>query len=285
MRKAVAAVLCLGILAGCTGDAGDDGGKIRIVAAFYPLAEISERVGGDRVQVVNLTPPGAEPHDLELGPADIEAVSAADVVLFVGGGFQPALGDLLSTREGATIDALALTGGSDPHVWLDPSNLGMIAAALAADLADIDPESRTAFDRAAQNVVQEMESLVDAYASQLTECRSRVLVTAHDAFGVLAERFDLTVHPIAGISPEDEPTADRLAQLKQLVEREGVTTIFTETLVDPAIAETIARETGARTAVLNPIEGLTEAQLDAGESYITVMRDNLDALREGLGCA
>jgi len=255
-------------------------------------------VGGDLVDVRNLTPPGVEPHDLELAPDDLEAVLSADLVLYVGAGFQPAVEDAVGQADGTVVDVLdeadtltlsqdgAGSGSAiDPHIWLDVKRFGGVVGLVAETLAGLDPGHAGAFRANAAAYEDELATLDAGFRDGLASCSSRLLVVSHAAFGYLADAYGLTQVPIAGISPEAEPDPARLAELKALVEREHVTTIFTEELASPKVAETLASEAGVTTAVLNPLEGLTQAQLDAGADYGSVMRRNLETLRGALGCS
>lgn len=279
------------------GPGGDD--RPLIVASFYPLAEASARVGGDAVRVENLTPAGTEPHDLELAPRQVETIGSADLLVFVGGGFQPAV-DAAAADAPRTLDVIeglptragepdVSTGAEgnpeDPHVWLDPTLQAEIADRIASALSELAPAERATFDANAGSYADELAALDAEYREGLERCDRRTLVTSHAAFGYLADRYDLRQEAIAGATGEGEPAPDRLAELVRLVRAEGVTTVFTEPLAPPELAETLAREAGVRTAVLDPLEGLTPEQEAAGEDYVSVMRANLDALREGLGCA
>jgi zinc transport system substrate-binding protein len=302
-------VLFLGTaLAACGGgETEDEDGSLVVVASFYPLAEAARRVGGPDLTIHNLTPPGVEPHDLELAPDDLELLLTADVVLYVGAGFQPAVEDAIADVEGRAVDALhgiqtleppahdeehegeehegEAEATADPHVWLDPILFAEIVDRLADVFADVSPEGGDAFRGNADAFAAELRSLDEDYRAGLESCEGSPLVVNHAAFGYLAAAYGLEQHPISGISPEAEVDPARLAELRELVEREGVTTIFTEELASPEIAETLAAEAGVGIAVLNPLEGLTEEQVDAGEDYLSVMRQNLGTLEEGLGCA
>lgn len=294
----LAAVLALAACSPSSGGAAPDG-TISVVASFYPVHEAVGRVGGDRVHATNLTPAGAEPHDLELTPKQVDQILDADVLLYMGDGFQPAVEETAQERgNGVTVDLLAalsshlrkaegeesLPGGTDPHVWLDPALMAAIADEVGAALTRADPAGASEYRRNAAVYGSEIEALHQRFRSGLRDCARRVIVTAHAAFGYLAARYGLMQEPIAGVSPEAEPDPRRLAELADLVRREGVTTIFTEELVSPRVAETLAREAGVRTAVLNPLEGLTPGELNRGESYVSVMEQNLFTLRAALGC-
>ncbi len=297
MRRSLVSVLVLGLHVGaaCSDDtsSGADDDTVDVVAAFYPLAEAVERVGGPRVDVENLTPAGAEPHDLELTPDDVDAIEDAGLVVVMGDDFQPALEDAADARDGTTLevlDALGVEAGDgetlDPHVWLDPVLMRDVVGAVTAALIEADPDGRAGYEADARAYVDELDELDQEFAAGLADCDQDRLVTSHDAFGYLAARYGLSVEGVAGLSPDAEPDPARLAELADLAEDEGVTTIFTETLVSPDIAETLAREAGGlQTAVLNPLEGLTEDEIDAGDDYLSVMRANLETLREGLGCS
>jgi zinc transport system substrate-binding protein len=270
--------LTLAISAGCGGDdAGAGGSRTDVVAGFYPLAFAAEEIGGGDVEVTNLTPAGAEPHDVELSVRDVERVRSADVVLFLGDGFQPALEEAAASTEGEAVDLLSgldrIEG--DPHVWLDPVRFAEVAERIGAVLGA---------DGGARELAARLGALDVQFRQGLADCERREVVTAHDAFAYLGERYDLELIPIAGVSPEAEPSARDLERVAGLVRGSGATTVFVEPLLSPEVAETVARETGAETAVLDPLEGLTEDALDRGEDYFSVMRANLAALREGLEC-
>ena len=278
MRMRIILVTLLAVGAGCGGSETGDSQRTEVVAGFYPLAYAAEEVGGDGVEVTNLTPPGVEPHDLELSVRDVERIRAADVVLYLGQGFQPALEEAAEESEGRVLDLLSTQTGlrtGDPHVWLDPRRYADIVEGVGDALGR---------PQAAQDVVQRLRALDAELERGLAECDRRELVTSHDAFGYLAERYGLEQVAITGISPEAEPSPRDLERVTRLARERGVTTIFFETLVSPEVAETVAREIGAETAVLDPLEGLSDEDLAAGEDYFSVMRSNLHALQEGLGC-
>jgi len=289
----VGGVLLAAVAAACgrSGERPGDG-RVDVVASFYPLAEVAQRVGGERARVTNLTPPGGEPHDMELTSRDLDRIETADVVVYLGGGFQPAVEKAVARAGGDVIDALGdelgLLGGedhgTDPHVWLDPTLLARIAERVAAALAATDPAGAAAYAANARAYLSELEGLDRDFQQGLAQCDRRLIVTAHASFGYLARRYRLTQEPITGLSPEAEPDPGRLADLTELVRAGGTTTLFYETLVSPKVAQTLARETGAKTAVLDPVEGLSKDDAKAGKTYMSVMRENLAALRSALGC-
>ena len=258
-----------------TGCGGGSGGKRTIDAAFYPLAYAAEQIGGPSFAVENLTPPGAEPHDLELTPREVAGIEKADVVLYLSHGFQPAVSKAVEQTRGTRVDVLAglPLHGSDPHVWLDP-----------VLFARIDERIGTALHRPAGGLVADLQEVDRDYRDGLRDCTRHEIVTSHEAFGYLAARYGLKQVAITGVTPESEPTPQQLAHVIQVVRRTHATTVFFETLVSPRLAQTVAREVGARTAVLDPIEGLTPDEQKRGEDYLTLMRRNLAALRRALGC-
>jgi len=298
MRPILTLGLGVALLAAACGriDASAQAG-VSVVAGFYPLAEAAQRIGGNCVTVTNLTPPGVEPHDLELTPHDVESLAAAGVVLLMGGGFQPAVERGAAMSEGTVIDVLDIANATlpvppsesgdalsvDPHLWLDPGRWADVVRTLGADLASELPTSCHATANA-DAYAHELDALDRAFSEGLATCERRTIVTTHSAFGYLADAYGLTQEAIAGILPEAEPSAQRLSELQDLVQREGITTIFTEDLVPPDVAETLAAEVGVKVATLHTLEGLTDEQLAAGADYRSMMRENLATLEEALGC-
>lgn len=278
----------------------DDGGSLHIVASFYPLQYAAERVGGDAVTVSNLTKPGAEPHDLELNPRAVASVADADLVVYLGG-FQPAVDEAVASEAGdrafdvtpaAHLD-LTPTGEedgggqpgdpvADPHFWLDPTRLADVGDAVAERLAAANPERAATFTANAATFRRDLEALDAELAAGLASCAGTDIVTSHEAFGYLARRYGMTQLGITGLSPEAEPDAATMAQVADFVTRHDVATIYYETLVSPAVAEAVAAETGAETAVLDPIEGIGDAS--TAQDYLGVMRANLAVLKAGQPC-
>lgn len=300
MRRGAAAAALLVLLLGACGDGSEGGdgadrsGKVEVVASFYPLAEIATVVGGDTVTVHNLTPAGTEPHDLEMTGKQVDRIEDADIVLFVGNGFQPAVEEAAERREPepgeAVIDALRSVPreqleGDDPHVWLAPMLLRSIVSRVGNALGAADPDNAVAYTERADAYRQQLLELHEELQAGLAICERTTVVTAHDAFHYLASHYGLETKAITGISPESEPEADRLDDLAAEIERTGATTVFTEELVSPKTAQALAREAGVKTAVLDPIEGLSDEKRRAGATYFTVMRENLAALRTALGCS
>jgi zinc transport system substrate-binding protein len=299
MRLILISLLCVAAAGtACSGPRPNaDGGGVAVVASFYPLAEAARQVGGDLVSVTNLTAPGVEPHDLELTPDQVESIATADLVLYLGGGFQPGVEDAVGESDGTVVDVLSGVDtqgppvGSeeglavDPHVWLDPERYARVVDEIRSSLATIDPVHADAFAAGASRFEDQLHALDAEFRSGLADCERSTIVTNHAAFGYLAAAYDHTQVGISGLDPEAEPDPRRIAELRDLVRSQGITTIFTEDLVSPKVAETLAQEAGVQTAVLHTLEGLTDAEVAAGADYASEMRQNLVALREALACA
>jgi zinc transport system substrate-binding protein len=271
--RIVLVIVLAAVVAGCSGAGG--GGR-SVVAAFYPLAYAAERIGGPTFHVENLTPPGAEPHDLELTPKEVARVERASVVLYLGHGFQPAVSKAVEQGQGKRVDILAglPLHGNDPHVWLDPVLFSRVGQKVGA-----------ALHRPSGALVAQLRALDRDYRRGLRDCTRHEIVTSHAAFGYLAARYGLRQIAITGLTPESEPRPQELVHVVKVVRRTHATTVFFETLVSPRLAQTVAREVGARTAVLDPIEGLTPKEEQNRDNYFTLMHRNLAALRKALACA
>jgi zinc transport system substrate-binding protein len=277
----LAAGLLVPSLAACSGGADASRGP-KVVASFYPLQYVAQRVAGDHAAVSSLTAPGKEPHDSELTIRQTAAVATADVVLTLHG-FQPSVDDAVDQDvRGTVVDASDQVEGDDPHFWQDPTRLAAVAEHTRDALVQADPDHAADYKRNAAALVRDLTALDEAYRNGLKGCRVTTLVVSHDAFGYL-ERYGLDVVGIAGLSPDAEPSPARLQDLARLIRRTGVTTVFTESLVSPALARTLAEEVGVRTETLDPVEGLSDETADM--DYLSLMRRNLATLRAAEGCA
>jgi zinc transport system substrate-binding protein len=305
IRPALIAVLsasALALVAGCGSDASGatDGpgsagtsSKLTIAASFYPLHYVTQRITGDRATVRSLTKPGTEPHDLELTPKDVAAISSAELVVYLGG-FQPAVDEAVAGEAGDRATDVASAAqldrtvadegkaGTDPHFWLDPQRLKSVATLIEQRLAALDPDGAGSYTTNLAALTADLDALDQEFRTGLGSCTGKDLVTSHEAFGYLAARYGLTQVGISGLSAEAEPDAGTLARVTDFVRAHKVRTIYYETLISPAIARTVASETGARTAVLDPIEGVTPQS--AGTDYLAIMRSNLKNLQAGQPC-
>jgi len=330
------------VVASCGGNSGSGDVAVErgeaseqrdVVAAFYPLVFVAEQVGGEHVTVRDLTPPGADSHDLELSPRDVVMLQEADLIVYLAG-FAAALDQAIQPLASEQVFDVASSarlnheeghdeeghdeeghdeeghdeeghdeeghdeeghdeeghdeehhehGGIDPHFWLDPMRLADVADATAVRFAELDPDNAESFQQNAASLRVQLEDLDDDFQQGLADCARVDLVTAHRSFGYLANRYGLNQVGIAGLSPDQEPSAGRLAVVADFVQDNQVGVIYYESLVDPGVAQAVANETGAATDVLDPLETLSETA--DGDDYFQVMRSNLAALRSGLECA
>jgi len=266
-------------------------GQLAVVASFYPLQFATEQIGGGHVAVTSLTKPGAEPHDIELTPQDVATVSKARLVVYEKG-LQGAVDQAVESQGGdrglditpaANLDLLLASGTTDPHFWLDPQRYSGVAKVISARLSSLDPANKAGYAKNAKAFEDKLAALSQEFTTGLASCQRKDIVTSHSAFGYLAQRFGMTQIAISGLSPSQEPKAAALGAVSSYARAHGVTTIYAETLASPAIAATVAKESGARMATLDPIEGLTKRS--NGKDYFEVMRSNLKALQAGQGCS
>ncbi len=285
MRAFVALVASGLLLAGCGGSGTEPTGdaSLPVIASHYPVEYLVEQVGGDLVDVETLTSPGTEPHDLELSPQQVGQVQQADAVFYIEG-FQPAVDQAIGEAEGTVVDLAAglplRAEGTDPHIWLDPVLMRQMAGTVADTLAAADPANAQTYQTNKDTLDAQLVSLDREWSERTQNCQIRTMVVSHEAFGYLADQYGFDQKGIAGLSPDSEPSAAAIAELATFVRDNGVTTVYTETLVDPAVAQTVAAEAGARTATLDPLEGPP-----TDGDYLTAMRTNLDTVAEGQSCA
>lgn len=271
--------------------------RITVVTSFYPLYFFASEIAGENADVLNITPAGVEPHDYEPTARDIAAIEGSAMLVVNGAGFEPwgkrvkenldpartlvvEVADALSTQtiiqSGTTV--------VDPHFWLHPLIAQTIVEQIAKGFMIIDPRNRTVYADNAKVLNGRLAELDATYRTVLSQCSSRDIVTAHAAFGYLAAAYGLRQVSIAGVSPDAEPSSRQLAQLVQFVKTRGIRVIFFETLESPKLSETLAKEVGATTLVLNPLEGLTEQERKQGKDYISEMLTNLENLKLALQC-
>ena len=293
-------------LAGC-GAAGGSGSGVQVLASIYPLAYVATQVGGDLVTVSTATPAGTDPHSIELSPRQLRDVGDADLVVYLGG-FQPAMDEAVAERApehaldvAAAADLQPLPEGAadehaedqdapeaeddhaglDPHFWLDPERLAVVAGAVAEELAQVDPDNAGTYRANADALAEDLAALDSELAAGLGACGSDVVVTSHAAFGYLADRYGLRQVSVSGIDPEGEPSPARIREVREAIADLGVSAVFTEPLADPAVAATLAEDLGVEVLQLDPLD----SHDDDTPGYREVMAQNLDALRTGLGCS
>ncbi|TSB31786.1 metal ABC transporter substrate-binding protein [Streptomyces benahoarensis] len=302
---AVLAGACgLGLLAlsGCSAvTTGGSGGKVRVTASFYPMEFLARQIGGDHVEVSNLTKPGVEPHDLELTPQQTGRLGESDAIVYLKG-LQPAVDEAVAqsgvknVADAATMTSLEEHGAevdghhhghsasgadADPHIWLDPVKYAEVAKGVSATLAKADPAHKADFQKNTDALIKKLDGLNADFRDGLKNRASDTFLTTHAAFGYLAERYGLTEEAINGLDPESEPSANRIKNLHAVAEKHHVSTVFFETLANPATAKALAGDLHLKTDVLDPLEGITDAS--RGKDYFGVMHANLAALQKALG--
>lgn len=272
-------------------------GKIIVSASFYPLAEFAKRVGGDFIDVVNITPAGVEAHDYEPTPRDIAAIRVSKVFLYQGAGFDPWAERVAQDLKGTDVKVINVSenfdlrsidnnGGAakDPHIWLDPllaqKEVTVIRDAIKGEM----PQQSDALNKNADTFNFALAQLDANIRRALSGCVLKDIIVSHQAFGYFGARYGIDITAISGISPEEEPSAQRLGEVAQLAKAKNIKTIFFETLVSPKLAETVAQEAGLTTSVLNPLEGLTNEEIAAGKDYLSVMMENVHNLQQALQC-
>lgn len=288
------------------------GDKVSIVTSFYPVGYLVEQVGGDNVEVDIIVQPGVEPHDYELTTKDSLLISTADLVVYNGLGIDDWVVDAaqdiersvrtISLSEASDSWVLALSeegehedgheeehehGLYDPHTWLSLPIMKQQAKRIARILGEVNPANALVYTQNAEAFGTKLDTLHAEFlgtVGSMTSCPLRTFITSHDAFSYFAHEYGLQMVAISGISPEEEPSAAAIAEVIEHVQEDEIPVIFFETLASPAIAQTIAKETGAKTAVLNPIEGLTQEQEKAGVDYMDIMRSNVQELTAALHC-
>lgn len=312
----ISAVTAL-LLAGCgdeginnnnSGESEASGKKLKVVTSFYPMYEFSKQVAGEYADVIGLIPAGVEPHDWEPSAKDMAEIKEADVFVYNGlveGWAEQALESAPNDKrivveasggiqlmeseehgheeEGHEEEEHEEEGGSlDPHIWLSPVLAQQEVLAIQEAFEKADPANKDAYKANADAYISKLKELDNAFKSGLQGVKHTEFVTQHAAFGYLAKEYGLTQVPIAGLSPEQEPSPEQMAEVVAFAKEHKIKTILFETLVDPKIAQTIADEIGAKTDVLNPIEGLTDEDKKDNLDYIGIMTKNLEALKKAL---
>lgn len=301
------ALIATGMWAVVRGNRTDTGTGLQVTASYYPLYDFAKQVGGDKVHVTNMTPAGSEPHDFEPTAKSLADAQKAQVFMYNGGTFEPWTEKFVEGYKGVSVrasDHIKLTEGhaeeeeaetghdhdhtdghaTDPHFWLDPVLAQQIVNNIRDGFSKADPAHADYYAKNASAYNKQLAQLDQEYRDGLRTCEQRTIVVSHQSASYIAARYNLTVEAIAGLSPEAEPSAGRLAELTQIVKDKDIHYIFFESLVSPRLADTIAKETGAQTLVLDPIEGLTDEAQKAGKNYLSVQRENLGNLRRALTC-
>lgn len=282
--------------------------KIKVVTSFYPLYFFTQEIVGDRAEVINITSGGAEPHDYEPTVQDLSHIETADLIVLNGAGLEPWAENLEKTTQqkaGQFLyvgEDIATLAGSvhehedeeaneqheeeqrDPHVWLSPVRAQKMVEKIEHALIEVDPINASYYNANANVLKEKLQSLDEEYRIGLKECKKESIVTSHAAFAYLAHEYAFKQVSIAGLSPDEEPSAQSLSEVARYAKENNVLYIFFETLVSPKLSETVAKEIGAQTLVLNPLEGLSHEELMQQKNYISVMKDNLNNIKLAREC-
>lgn len=290
-------ILGAGIFKNLQNNQQTDSSKIQVVASFYPLYFFSQQIGGNKASVVNITPAGAEPHDYEPTPKDIAQIETSNMLVLNGGGLEAWGNDIQQNLNGKSTLIVTVGQGltnqqveeegrtiTDPHIWLSPPLAKEMVEKIANGFIQVDPKNKDYYLQNADSLKSKLDDLDKLYKDGLASCQDKNIITSHAAFGYLATAYGLHQVPITGLSPDAEPSSQQLADIVKFAKDNNVKYIFFESLVSPKLSETIASEVGAKTLVLNPIEGLTNEEISQGKSYVTEMESNLANLQIALQC-
>lgn len=276
--------------------------KLQIVTTFYPMYYFAHKVAGSSANVELLVPNGAEPHDWEPTAKDMAKIQDADMFIYNSRYFETWTEKVLKSINDSNLNVIEASNGielmdalkseeeeeehhsesassKDPHVWLSPVLAQQEVENIAKALEQADPKNKDQFEKNAAALNSELADLDRLYKETIEKAQKKEFVTQHAAFGYLAKQYGLTQIPIAGLSPDVEPTLGKLAALTELTKKDNVKIIYFEELTSSKVAQTLAKEIGAKTEVLNPLEGLTKEEQEKGLDYIDVMKKNLEALK------
>lgn len=306
-KKILSILMCMAVihlcLMGCTSNTANkkNNKKLKVTASFYIMYDFAKKIGGNKVEVTNMVPAGTEPHDWEPSTKDLIEMEKSDVFIYNGAGMEQWVDDVLEsldTEELTTVEAskgIKLLKDSDahdhdhehssendPHVWLDPQNAKYEMNKIKEALIKADPKNKDYYESNYQKEAKKCDELDQLYKKKLAQVSKRELVVAHEAFGYLCEAYNLTQMGIEGLSADDEPDPKQMSEVIEFAKKHKVKTIFFEELVSPKVAKTIAKETGASAKKLDPLEGLSNKRIKAGEDYFSVMKQNLSAIKEAL---
>ncbi len=271
--------------------------KLQVTTSFYPLYFFSSQIGGDKANVVNITPAGAEPHDYEPTALDIAQIDNSKLLVLNGGGLE-AWGDNIQKNIDPQKTTVVIAGQNltnqkvlengnnviDPHVWLSPQLAKEMVDKIAGSFVQVDPVNTEFYKTNTNTLKTKLDNLDKEYKQGLSSCSEKNIITSHAAFGYLSSSYGLNQVSITGLSPDAEPSPAQLADIVKFAKANNVKYIFFESLVSPKLADTIATEVGAKTLVLNPIEGLSNDEIAQGNNYLTEMQNNLTNLRIALQC-
>lgn len=283
-------------------------GKLLVYASIYPMYDFAQKIGGDKIDLRMMVPPGAEPHDWEPTAKIMAQMEKADVFIYNGANMEMWADKLVKSISSEKLKVVEASSGVslikledheegeygkhegeednhgdyDPHVWLDPMRALKQAENIKNAFVAADEENMEFYESNFNEFANKLRELDQKYREELKDRKLNEIVVAHAAFGYLADRYGLEQISVSGLTPQEEPSAAKMAQITELVREHGIKYIFFETLTSPKLAKVIANETGAKTAVLNPVGGLTKDEIEEGKGYISIMEDNLEILKKAL---
>jgi zinc transport system substrate-binding protein len=273
--------------------------KLHIVTTFYPMYFFAKQVAGHSANVDLLIPNGVEPHDWEPTAKDMASIQDADVFIYNSQYFETWAQKVLKSIDQSHLKVLEASQGiklmdgtseedngtkasKDPHVWLSPVLATQEVENIARTLEKADPKNKQNYEKNAADIKSKLTDLDRLYKETIDQAKRKEFVTQHAAFGYMAKQYGLTQIPIAGLSPDVEPTLGKLAELADLTKKKNIKIIYFEGLTSSKVAQTLANEIGAQTEVLNPLEGLTKEEQKQGLDYFGVMKKNLASLKKSI---
>ena len=279
--------------------------KVKIYTSFYPLYDFTKKVGGDLVDTEVVVGDGVDPHSFDPSPRLIAEMETADIFIYNGLGMEPWVdGVLENLKDKGTIIIQASEGldimdyneeehyheeehhhehgQQDPHIWMDPMNTIKISEGVKEALVGMDSDNAQIYEENFIKFKGDIENLDDDFKEALRDVKNRKILVSHSAFRYLARRYDLEEIAVSGVSPHEEPSPTRLAELTKEAEKHNLKYIFFESLANPKTAETLGKEAGLEVLMLYNMEGLTKEQRQEGEDYISLMYKNLENLKKAL---
>ncbi len=291
MKKLIVLLLVVGLLLGGCKSTTINTSKLQVVTSFYVIYDFAKKIGGDHVQITNLVSGAQEPHDYELTSDDMILLQKKVLLLVNGLGLEPWLDKLKQTVNNPNltmvtlsknIDIISTESQTDPHIWLDIERAKIMLKNIADAFSTADPSNAADYAVNYDKYATQFDALNNTFKTQLKTATKNVFVTTHAAFAYLAEAYGLKQIYSSGVLSYDEPSSEAMTKIIELAKTNKVTTIFYEQAGDSKIAEVIAKATGAKIAILNPLEGLSQSQIDQGADYLSVMTNNLSLLSEAL---
>ncbi|MGX4686452.1 metal ABC transporter substrate-binding protein [Vagococcus sp. JNUCC 83] len=303
MAKIILGLSLVGLLVACgkqTTQQKKDDDKLHIVTSFYPMYDFAKKVTGNKADVTVLTEAGVEPHDYEPSAKDLAKIQNADVFIYNSNEMETWVRDVLASIDTKKVKVIEASQGIDlmeaseedehetedshnhqldPHVWLDPVLAKKEVETITKGLVEVDTPNKDSYEKQSADFIKKLDELNQAYVDATKDASQKTFVTQHTAFSYLAKQYGLKQVAISGISPDQEPTPKDLKHIEDLVKKDNIKIIYTESSASSKVAETITSATGATLSELNPLESLTQKQMDDGEDYLSVMYTNLDHLK------